>query len=227
MLREFVPGQVWLAEMSFKRLGFEAGARMTIIPLPDGSLFLHSPIELTAELRREVDALGPVRHIVAPSGMHYMHLAEWVDAYPDAQPYVAPALRDKVKLTRKPELLGETAPAAWADVIQQTLMLGSAMYDEVDFFHQPSRTLILTDVCFNIPENSSWSTRTWAAGLGILGTLSSSRSFIVTMRDRPAVKRTIEGILEWDFDSVVIAHGDPVRYGGKALFRRAYSWLLR
>lgn len=227
MLREFVPGQVRLAEMPFSRLGFDVGARMTVIPLTDGSLFIHSPIALTPEMKREVDALGPVRHLVAPSGMHSMHLAEWVDAYPDAQPYVAPALRDKVKLTRKPELLSDAVPAAWADVIEQTTVRGSSLYDEVDFFHRPSRTLILTDLCFNIPENSSWSTRAWAAGLGVLGHLSSSRSFIITMRDRPAARGTIERILEWDFDGVIISHGEPVPRDGKASFRRAFSWLLR
>jgi len=227
MLREFVPGQVWLAEIPFSRLGFDIGARMTVIPLPDGSLFIHSPVALTPDLRRDVDALGPVRHLVAPSGMHYLHLAEWAEAYPDAQPYVAAGLRDKVKLPRRPELLSDAAPGAWADVIEQVAVQGNALYDEVDFFHRPSRTLVLTDLCFNVREDSSWSTRAWAAGLGVLGMLSSSRSFVVTIRDRPAARRTIERILAWDFDGVVIAHGDPVREDAKAQFRRAYAWLLR
>lgn len=227
MLREFVPGQVWFAEVPFQRLGFNVGARMTVLALPDGSLFVHSPIGLTEELRRDVDALGPVRHLVAPSGMHYLHLAEWVEAYPEAQPYLAPALRDKVKLPRKPEILTATAPAAWSEVMEQVPVLGNSLYDEVDFFHRPSRSLILTDLCFNIPESSKGTTRMWAAALGILGGLSSSRSFIVTIRDRPAARATIERILEWDFDRVIISHGDPVAQDGKAEFRRAYSWLLR
>lgn len=227
MLSEFVPGQVWVAEMPFGRLGFQIGARMTVIPLPDGSLFVHSPIALTDELRQEIDALGPVRHLIAPSKMHYLHLTEWVDAYPEAQPYIAPALRDRVELGRMPELLSATAPSAWAEVIEQACVLGNTMYDEVDFYHRPSGTLILTDLCFNVPQSSSWSTRMWAAGLDILGVLSCSRSFIVTVKDRAAVRRAIEQMLSWDFDRVIISHGDPVKQGGKEQFRKAFAWLLR
>lgn len=227
MLREFVPGQVWIAEMPFRRLGFEVGARMTVLPLPDGSLFVHSPIALTAELREAVDALGPVRHLVAPSGMHFQHAPEWADAYPEAQVYLAPALRGKVKLPRQSELLTTSAPGAWRDVMEQVPVLGSSLYDEVDFYHHPSRTLILTDLCFNMPEKSTGTTRVWAAALGILGRLSSSRSFVLTLKDRPAARRTIEQILAWDFERVLLAHGDPVLENGKEQFRRAYSWLLR
>src|SRR5690242_14804067 len=67
ILREPAPGQLWIAEMPAAKFGFEFGARMTVVRLPGGGLFLHSPIALTPELRRELDALGPVRCVIAPS----------------------------------------------------------------------------------------------------------------------------------------------------------------
>ena len=39
--------------------------RMTVIRLPDGGLWLHSPTPLDDGLRAAIDALGPVAHIVA------------------------------------------------------------------------------------------------------------------------------------------------------------------
>jgi hypothetical protein len=227
MLREFVPELVWTAEMPFGRLGFDVGARMTAIRLADGDVVIHSPIELTPDLRAAVGAVGPVRHLIAPSGMHYGHLGEWARAYPEARLYGVPGVMEKARPLGEAEELRDTPPAAWAGEMDQTLVRGSAIYDEAVFCHYPSRTLVLTDLCFNIPESANWSTRLWAQALGVLGGLSSSRSFPVTLKDRPAARKTIETILSWEFDNVLITHGQPVKGGGKEQFRRAYAWLLR
>ena len=56
--------------------GIALGMRMTVVRLGDGGLFLHSPIPLSGELRRELDALGTPRALVAPNRMHWLHLAE-------------------------------------------------------------------------------------------------------------------------------------------------------
>jgi hypothetical protein len=227
MLREFVPGLLWTSEMPFGRFGFDVGARTTVIRLADGDLVIHSPIALTPELRAAVDRVGPVRHLIAPSSMHYQHLAEWADAYPEARIYAVPGLMEKARALGDAEALSETPPAAWTAEMEQTLVRGSAIYDEAVFCHHPSRTLIVTDLCFNIPETSNASTRLWAKALGVLGGLSSSRSFPVTIRDRNAARATIERILEWEFERVILSHGEPEERNGKAEFRRAYSWLLR
>ena len=72
---------------------------MTVIRLADGSLFVHSPIELTDTLRGEIDALGPVRHVVAPNSFHHLYVAPYRDAYPAARLYAAPGL-----VARRPKI---------------------------------------------------------------------------------------------------------------------------
>lgn len=227
MLREFAPGEVWLAEMPFGRLGFHVGARMTIVRLPSGELWVHSPIALTPELRQAVEPLGRVRSLIVPSKMHTAHLAEWADAYPQATVHAVAGARDTLGRTPRPELLGDAPHASWGDVIDQSILRGSAIYDEADFLHRSSRTLILTDLCFHVPEDSGASTRLWANALGVLGRLSSSRSFVLTMKDRAAARASIERILEWDFDRVVISHGQVTERDGKRQFHQAFAWLLR
>ena len=64
--------------------------RMTVIRLPDGGLWLHSPTPLDDGLRAEIDALGPVAHIVAPNRIHYWWAGDWKQAYPQARTYAAP-----------------------------------------------------------------------------------------------------------------------------------------
>src|SRR5262249_42579121 len=98
--------------------------------------------------------------------------------------------------------------------------------DEVDFFHPATRTLILTDLCFQIPADSPPLTRFVMRRLGILGRFAASKSFRVTIRDRAAVISSLERILAWDFDRIIISHGEIVERNSRAAFREAFAWLL-
>ncbi|HEX4534470.1 MAG TPA: DUF4336 domain-containing protein, partial [Rhizomicrobium sp.] len=63
---------IWIAEgpvVSF--FGFPYPTRMALIRLGNGDLFVWSPIALTPELKAQVDALGPVKHLVSPNKIHH------------------------------------------------------------------------------------------------------------------------------------------------------------
>ena len=47
------------------------------------------------------------------------------------------------------------------------------------------------------------------------------------MRDRAAARQSLEQILAWDFDRVVVAHGDILDSGGHQALSAGYIWLLR
>ena len=47
-------------------LGLRLGTRMTVVRLTNGGLLLHSPVLMSPALREELDAIGPVSHIVCP-----------------------------------------------------------------------------------------------------------------------------------------------------------------
>ena len=46
------------------------------------------------------------------------------------------------------------------------------------------------------------------------------------VRDRKAFRHSLERILEWPFERVVIAHGEVCEKGGREQLVRGYSWLL-
>jgi hypothetical protein len=77
---------LWFADggiVSFK--GFAYPTRMVAVRLASGEIWLWSPVKLTSELADDVRALGPVHHIVSPNRLHFLFLAEWHAAFPDAQ----------------------------------------------------------------------------------------------------------------------------------------------
>ena len=46
------------------------------------------------------------------------------------------------------------------------------------------------------------------------------------IRDRAALRRSLETILDWDFDRVVIPHGPVVESGGPQVVRDTYAFLF-
>ena len=61
---------VWGAERPFAWLGIDVNGRGAVVKLSDGSLWVHSPVNLDSELKAAMDALGPVKHIVTPNFEH-------------------------------------------------------------------------------------------------------------------------------------------------------------
>lgn len=83
---------LWVAETPLRFMGLQVGARMTVMRLPGDRLLLHSPVSATADLVREVGALGNISYIVAPNRLHHLFLREWQQAFPDALVYASPGL---------------------------------------------------------------------------------------------------------------------------------------
>ena len=217
---------LWITDSSLRFLGLEVGARMTVVRLPGPKLLLHSPIAAAVELVREVEALGPVAYLVAPNRFHHLFVGEWQQACPEASVYVAPGLD-----TKRPDLeiagvLTDEPETGWAETVDQILMGGFPLANEVVFFHRPSTTLIATDLAFNVGSSSPPLTRLAFRLGGAYGRLSPTLLERLFVRDRPAFRRSLERILEWPFDRVVVAHGEVSERGGREELVRGYRWVL-
>lgn len=225
-LRAIAADRIWVADAPHQLMGIEMGTRMTVVRLADGGLFLHSPVDLDAELRAGLEALGPVRYVVAPSRMHYLCVPPYVGAFPEAKFYGAPGVQERLKEVSFQGTLGDRPPAEWEADLDQTLFGGAPAVQEVVFFHRATRTLILTDLCFYLPAESPFGTRLFARFSGVYERLGPTRLFRSLIRDRAAARASIERILTWDFDRILLTHGKIVESGGRDRFRQAWAWLL-
>jgi hypothetical protein len=226
MLRELAR-DLWVEERPQRFYGLEVGTRMTVMRLADGSLLLHSPVALDAELRRELDARGPVRFAVAPNRVHHLYAGEVAKAYPQARLWVAPGLERKRPDLAFEGVLGDEAPAPWKGQVDQVFFRGRPFENEVVFLHRASRTLLMCDLAFNFGPRSHPATRLLMRLLRSYGRFGPSRLDPLLIRDRAAARASLERILAWDFDRVVIAHGDVLERGGREALRAGYAWLLR
>jgi hypothetical protein len=218
---------LWIAEMPAARGGFEFGARMTVVRLESGALWIHSPIALSPNLKNELDARGEVGFVVSPFRLHYQHLEEFFQAYPGAKFYAAPNFdMEKMPGVRFAGRLRKAAHPEWAGELEQLPARGNALDDEIVFFHKASHTLIVTDLCFNIPDDRSRFTSVVAGVLGVRENLAPSRNFKIFTRNKTLVRQTVRKILQWDFDRIILSHGDIVESGGKSRFKNAFAYLF-
>lgn len=225
MLRQLAEN-LWIYDEDAALLGFEIGARMTIVRLQNGALWLHSPLDISPSLKAEIDALGEVRFVVSPFERHYLSLENCFAAYPNAQFYAPPGL-DTKKFSRMnfAGRLGESPADGWKDDLDQTLVRGNALDNEVVFFHRASRTLICADLCFNIPARRAALTRLIAKTFGVFERFAPSLGFKVFTRNRTMLRQSVRRILQWDFERVIISHGDILEINGKTTLRKAFAWL--
>jgi hypothetical protein len=217
---------LWISDSPLRFLGLEVGARMTVVRLPGGKLLLHSPIAATADLVRDVKALGPVAYLVAPNRLHHLFVGDWQRACPDASTYVAPGLDTKRADLAITGVLAEEPEPGWKGSVDQVLLGGIPFANEVVFFHRPSATLIATDLAFNIGPSSPPLTRLAFRLGGAYGRLSPTLLERILVRDRAAFRQSLERILAWPFERVVMAHGEVSEKGGREELVRGYSWVL-
>lgn len=216
---------LWVFDRPLGVFGLQIGTRMTAVRLPDGGLFLHSPVELDEATQEELDALGPVRHVVAPSKVHHFFVDGYREAYGEALIWAAPGLPEKRSDLTFDGVLGDEPNTAWADSLDQHVFAGAPYLNEVVFLHRESRSLLLTDLAMNHGKGATLLTSLWLRAMGIHDRFGVSRMLRMVVRDRAAARESLERILEWDFERIVVTHGVVLQRQGKRLLREAYDWL--
>ena len=225
-LRELVPGQIWFVDEDASKFGFHFGARMTVMRLEDGTLALHSPVGVDHALSDAIGRLGKVSTILCPTRFHTTYLKRSARTFRSARMYAPPNFATSWLGVDFSGNLADDRVWPWSGIVQQVALKGSRLYDEVVFYHEPARTLVLADLLFNIPRNRGAFTSFVAASLGVLGKPHLSRSFGLTLKDRSAMRDSLRRILDWDFDRIILSHGDVVEHDGRSIFESAVSpWL--
>jgi hypothetical protein len=216
---------LWVADAPLRVGGLDMGTRTTLVRLADGGLFVHSPGPLSDALRAEVEKLGAPRALVAPNLMHHMFLADWARAFPAARLFGPAGIGAKRPGLAFEPALGDAPPAMWAQALDQLQVRGAPRMDEVVFLHRATKTLLLTDLCFNVHAGSTF-TRVFMRANGAWQRFGPSRLMRhVVTRDRAALRASLERILAWDFERVVVTHGDVLERGGKPALRAGFAWL--
>ncbi len=205
--------------------------RMTVIRL-EGGLFVHSPTHLAGGLKTEMEALGTVRWIIGPNRIHYWWIRDWHAAFPDAEVWLAPRIREQAgdHIDFETLELNREGGYAWDGEVH-TLPISGSYMTEVEFFHKATRTLILTDFIENFElakAGGNWLKNMLMKWGGVADPNGSMpRDMRLTFRkQKPQLKAAIEKMIGWSPERIIIAHGRWYDSNGAAELKRAFGWLL-
>jgi hypothetical protein len=154
---------VWMAERPFfPRIpglaGTDVGGKMSVVKLSDGTLWVHSPVNLDPDLEAALASIGPVTHIVTPNTEHQKYALQWIQKYPHARSYVCPLLRERQPEIGWTDTIGAdvqgnwnpTGPIPWGgefDICwidaERGPFMSRPFFSEVVFVHRASKVRIL------------------------------------------------------------------------------------
>jgi hypothetical protein len=204
--------------------GLVLPTRTTIIQLRSRGLLIVSPPPVEVGGLEGIDHLGAVEETLAPNTFHHLHATAFHARYPDAKFRATPGLFARVGGLPRGEELTERAPASWTGDLVHEILGPVRGNSEVALFHRPSRTLVLTDVAFNMVEfprrldRLAW--RLIGAPIGF-GPSRTARRLL--LRDRALASAFLARVLAWPFRRVLVAHGDALDVDAHAVLVKVFA----
>jgi len=213
---------IWAVKSPLSLAGAQFGTRMTVVRIGGDGLALIAPCPIDDALAAELAGLGTVRALIAPNAFHHFYFADAARRYPEAARFLAEGVAEKLaKDGIDAQTLSTEPDDLWKADLEQCRVEGAPKVNEVVFYHGDSRTLVVTDLCFNFdPAPSGW-TGFFLRLAGAHGRLAVSRLMRSLLKDRDKVRASVAKILEWDFENIVVTHGEIARGDGRRRLREA------
>ncbi len=210
---------LWVTEEPLKLGPAHMNHRMTVVRLASGKLWVHSPIAYSDAMHESLAALGDVSDFVAPSIFHDLHWTHWCAAFPEARFHAPEGLRRRQRKVGFTDDLAGVAPDSWGGGIEQVTLAGMPKVQETVFHHPQSGTLIVADLVFNYlqPQTLTRGTRLLLSMTGANGRMAVSRLFRFMIKDREAFSRSLDNVLAWDFERLIVGHGEIAGDGHRQL----------
>lgn len=228
-LREFGK-DLWVVEGPRVRdMGILFTTRMTIARLKNGALWVSSPVTVPFKTLQMLDELGPVKYLIAGTPRHVWRLDSWHSLFPQAELWSTHRTLFTLKKSDLPftGILGDQPEADWADDLDQMEFLGSPSLGEIMFLHKKSRTLILDDIIqVHTPEPGKLLKNLFMKLEGITAPQGGVAVDIrLSFTRRQAAHQSLEKLLSWDFDRLIMAHGPCLEKDAKSFVAHAFRWL--
>jgi hypothetical protein len=221
---------IWLVEGPIvPDTGVLFTTRMTIVRLSSGSIWISSPVPVSFATLKWISELGDVRYLVAATPRHVWRLASWHTLFPEAELW---ASHPTLFTLQKGQLaftgyLSDTPVDAWSVDFDQLEFKGNPFLSEVLFFHRSTHTVMLDDLIQRNPPPQGNALATALLKLegaqepdGVVG-LDMRMTFV----NRNLARESLDKLLSWDFDKLIIAHGACFESDAKRYVKKAFRWL--
>lgn len=193
--------------------------RSTLLPHKDGAVLI-SPINFNEAQVHSLKQFN-VTDIVAPSDIHHLFILDAQKIFPSARLWRVPGLEKKRPEVPWTHVLGESK---W--LIEEIKVLpidGASKLSEHLFFHLPSKTLVVTDLLFNVVRPPGLAAKIIFSIMGTYNGFAMSRLLKVAITDKSKFRSSIEKVLKFEIENLALAHGNNVQGDGKRLLMGALA----
>lgn len=229
-LFEYIPNTIWIKEYSVCYAGTKCNSRMTIIRLLNNNLLLHSPCEIDEKTKIKIEQLGGVEFIIAPGSYHYLHLNSAQKAFPNSETLLCPGIETKIPSVKFDWMLGDIPDTRLTDDFEQILIRGNKYIWEVAFYQKTTKTLILVDLIENFThetEDTNWLLRIWFKLIfRMWNNPKPAPEYQLGWKNNRIVSQTLKKILDWNFERVILSHGDLIEVNAKEVVYGAWKNLI-
>lgn len=212
---------LWILRYPQQLAGVELGRNVTVIRLRTGAVVIHSTAPFLPGDIEAIRRCGVPSALVEASWLHDTFSRAGHAAF-FGVPFFAPeGFSRRTGLPAQPLV---KFPSAWSEELIVVGLEGLPRVREHVFFHHPSRTLIVADLVFHFGSGTTGWTRfflRWAAG--IREQPGMSRFFRFLIRDAARFGHSLRRVMQWDFERIVVGHGDVIEREAKEKLARALA----
>jgi hypothetical protein len=204
---------IWLLPYSLRLLGADLRRMVTVVRLLSGKLVIHSTGPFTQGDIAAILRLGEPGWLMDVMLRHDTFAKQGREAFPNI-PFLAPeGFSEVVGFSTEPLI---PKPAAWGDELEVLRLEGMPSMQEHVFFHRLSRTLIAADLLFNFgPDASAWTRFLVFCAVGSRHHPGVSRPFRMAIKNKADFQRSVQALMKWDFDRIIVGHGEIIETDGK------------
>ena len=216
-----IADDVMLISFPWRTLGIDFRRNVTLLRLADGRVVVHSTAPFTQQDVAVIRRFGEPSWLVEATLMHDTFAKEGLAALPHI-PYLAPEGFAKASGVQTESLL--PPPREWVGEID-VLRIDGVRMNEHALFHRRSRTLVVADLFFSFPEETSGWPRFFVRHVMRLPRLFGISSFYrgLIIQDRLAFERSMRALLNLDFERLLVAHYEPIETEAKRVVEEAVA----
>ena len=210
---------VALISFPWRVLGIDFKRNVTLLRLADGRVAVHSTAPFTQQDVAAIRRFGEPSWLVEATLMHDTFAKEGRNALPNI-PYLAPDGFVEATAVQTESL--SAPPREWDGEID-VLSIDGVRMNEHALFHRRSRTLVVADLFFSFPQETSGWPRFFVRHVmrlpRLFGISAVYRLFVI--RDKEAFARSMCALLALDFERLVVAHWQPIETDVKRTVEQA------
>lgn len=179
----------------------------SFIALKNNQLMIVSPGPFEKGMIQEFIKKYSVVYCVAPNALHHKHLKSFNDLFPEIDIYGPSALIKKQPWLSEKILSLDLLGKKLNSQVLFFPILGNAFLDETVFYCRQSKSLIVTDLFFNMKDPMPLG-RKWILGfVGARNKIAQSRLVKSATKDKEAYTQSVKPLSELDCQRIMVGHG--------------------